>query len=94
MDSRREGRIVTGRIRAPLRRSSGSERIFEDETRRLWSAGRSITPRGSDAIVFTCLSDAREAVRAVATDVEVPLTEEGSGQLRLLLGEAPRVGRL
>lgn len=77
-----------------LRRSSGSERIFEDETRRLWSAGHSLTPEGSDAVVFTCLSDAREAVRAVALDVEVPLTEEGSNALQILLTKAPRLERL
>jgi len=74
------------------RRSSGSERIFEDETRRLWSAGHSTT--GSGAVVFTCLSDAREAIRAVALDVEVPLTEAGSSQLQMLLGKAPRLEML
>ena len=76
------------------RRSSGSERIFEDETRRLWSAGHSTTPSGSGAVVFTCLSDAREAIRAVALDVEVPLTEAGSSQLQMLLGKAPRLEML
>lgn len=80
--------------RLRLRRSSGSERIFEDGERRLWSAGHTETPAGSDAVVFTCLSDAREAVRAVALDVEVPLTEAGSGQLRMLLDIAPRLGKL
>jgi hypothetical protein len=45
-------------------------------------------------VVFTCLSDAREALRAVALDVEVPLTEAGSNQLRMLLEVAPRLGRL
>lgn len=80
--------------RVRLRRSSGSERIFEDGTRRIWSAGHSATPEGADAVVFTCLSDAREAIRAVALDVEVPLTEAGSGQLRMLLDIAPRLGKL
>lgn len=78
----------------PKRRSSGSERIFEDETSRLWSAGHMVTPGGSDAVVFTCLSDPREAVRAVALDAEVPLTEAGSSQLRMLLDAAPRLGKL
>ena len=80
--------------RATPRRSSGSERIFEDDARRLWCAGHAITPRGSDAVVFTCLSDAREAVRAVAMDIEVPLTETGTGELRVLLDAAPRLGKL
>jgi len=83
--------VPSGKAR---RRSSGSERIFEDETSRLWSAGRMATPGGSGAVVFTCLSDPREAVRAVALDAEVPLTEAGSNQLRLLLGAAPRLGKL
>jgi hypothetical protein len=75
-------------------RDSGSERIFEDETRRLWSAGHTATPRGQDALVFTCLSDPREGARAVTLDVEVPLTDAGSDQLRMLLDVAPRLGQL
>lgn len=77
-----------------LRRSSGSERIFEDGARRLWSAGHTATPRGSDAVVFTCLSDSREAVRAVVLAGELPLNEAGAEQLRALLEVAPRLGRL
>jgi hypothetical protein len=76
------------------RQSSGSERIFEDDTRRLWFAGQAATPRGNEAVVFTCLSDAREAQRAVVLDVEVPLTAEGSDLFRVLLRRAPRLGRL
>jgi hypothetical protein len=83
-----------GSVRAKQRESSGSERIFEDGSRRLWSAGQRVTPQGSEALVFTCLSDAREAMRAVALDVEVPLTEAGSDRLRVLLSGAPRLGRL
>jgi hypothetical protein len=44
--------------------------------------------------VFTCLSDPRQAVRAVTLDAEVPLTDAGSDKLRMLLGLAPRLGRL
>ena len=86
--------VPVGKGKGQLRRSSGSERIFEDTTRRLWSAGRTATPRGSDAIVFTCLSDSREAIRAVVLDGELPLTEAGAEQLRSLLAVAPRLGRL
>jgi len=82
------------RGKSQLRRSSGSERIFEDGARRLWSAGHTSTPRGSDAIVFTCLSDSREAVRAVVLEGELPLTEAGAEQLKSLLAVAPRLGRL
>jgi hypothetical protein len=85
---------VVRSARRKLRRESGSERIFEDVARRIWSAGHAATPAGSEAVVFTCLSDAREAIRAVALDVEVPLTDEGSDRLRLLLEHAPRLGKL
>jgi hypothetical protein len=73
---------------------SGSERIFEDAARRIWSAGNTHTPTGTEALVFTCLSDPREAVRAVTLDAEVPLTDAGSEKLRVLLRAAPRLGRL
>lgn len=72
----------------------GSERIFEDALRRIWSAGHSNTPTGTEALVFTCLSDPRQAVRAVTLEAEVPLTDAGSDKLRTLLGVAPRLGQL
>jgi hypothetical protein len=77
-----------------MEQDPGSERIFEDGTRRLWSAGQTATPRGQEALVFTCLSDPREGPRAVTLDAEVPLTDEGSDKLRMLLDVAPRLGRL
>ena len=76
------------------RQSSGTEHIFEDGTRRLWSAGRSLTPHGSDAVVFTCLSDSREAMRAVRLDPSSPLLDTRPEQLRSLLEVAPRLGKL
>jgi hypothetical protein len=85
---------VVGGSKGKPRRSSGSERIFEDGTRRLWSAGHSLTPHGSDAVVFTCISDSREAVRAMRLDAGMSLLEAGVERLRQLLEGAPRVGRL
>ena len=85
------GGPIGGRRR---RRSSGSERIFKDAARRLWSAGRSVTPTNIDAVVFTCISDAREAPRAVAIDPDFHLTDAESDALRQMLERAPRIGRL
>ena len=73
---------------------SGTERIFEDSLRRIWSDGQNNTPTGTEALVFTCLSDPRQAVRAVTLDAEVPLTDAGSDKLRMLLDVAPPLGRL
>ena len=75
-------------------RPSGSERVFEDERRRLWSAGRSVTPDGNDAIIFTCLSDTAESQRAASLDEQLPLSDIASEELRELLRVAPRLGRL
>ena len=44
--------MTSARGRRP-RRSSGTERIFEDQGGRMWSAGRTITPRGGEAMLFT-----------------------------------------
>jgi hypothetical protein len=85
---------MTGTTALHGEQESGSERIFEDSLRRIWSAGHSNTPTGTEALVFTCLSDPRQAVRAVTLDAEVPLTDAGSDKLRMLLGLAPRLGRL
>jgi hypothetical protein len=76
--------------RAP-RRSSGSERLFSDTAGRLWSAAYT---RTQDAIVFSCLSDAREPTRAIAPPARFRLSEASDDDLQRLLGEAPEVGRL
>ena len=76
--------------RAP-RRSSGSERLFSDAAGRLWSATFS---RAQEAIIFSCLSDAREPTRAIAPPPRFRFSEASDDELRRLLGEAPEVGRL
>ncbi|HEU4643375.1 MAG TPA: hypothetical protein VFS44_13045 [Gemmatimonadaceae bacterium] len=76
------------------RRSSGVERIFEDDAARLWSAGRTITPQGADALLFSCISDSRESTRAIAIPPDFRLPDVRVEELRTLLRSAPRVGTL
>jgi hypothetical protein len=76
------------------RRSSGAERIFDDEAGRLWSAGPTMTRHGTEALLFTCLSDPREAPRAVTPPPAFTLTEATPETLRELLARAPKLGRL
>lgn len=86
---------MTGQSRRrPQRRSSGVERLFEDGDGRMWSAGRTFTPQGGEAVLFSCISDAREAHRAIATPPDFRLVDSPIEQLRSLLDRAPRVGVL
>jgi hypothetical protein len=73
-------------------RSSGSERLFSDTAGRLWSAAFSTTTQ--EALVFSCLSDAREPTRALATPPRFRLSDASDDELRRMLAEAPAVGRL
>ncbi len=74
------------------RRPSGGERVFSDDEGRLWSAAPA---SGSDgAVVFTCISDPRLAVRALAVEAALRLPEVADETLRAWLREAPRMGRL
>jgi len=80
--------------RRPPRRSSGVERLFEDDEGRLWSAGRTVTPEEGEAVLFTCVSDAREPPRALALPPDFHLADAGVPALRDMLTQAPRVGVL
>jgi len=85
-------RLSTGRTRA-RRRSSGSERVFEDEQHRIWTA----YPWGGgplDVLIFTCVSDSREPPRALAAETGSDLSTLPEEVLRELLTAAPRIGRL
>lgn len=64
-------------------------RVFADESGRLWSAART-----AGAVVFTCISDARQRSRALA--IEDARWEEDAGDeaLRAWLGAAPKIGSL
>lgn len=76
----------------PTRRPSGGERVFADDEGRLWSAA---PVSGSDgAVVFTCISDSRQSVRAIALEANQHLADVADETLREWLREAPRMGRL
>ena len=79
--------------RRPTRRSSGGERVFSDDVGRLWSASQT---RGADgaALVFACISDSRQPVRAIALDPGARLGDASDETLRAWLRDAPRIGRL
>ena len=90
--------------RAPRRRSGG-DRVFADDAGRLWSAAlhaprppqRPFAPRheAAAALVFACISDAREPLRAIALDPALGVAVDAADDtLRGWLREAPAVGLL
>jgi hypothetical protein len=79
--------------RKPHRRHSGGERVFADDIGRLWSAAHD-REDGESVVIFTCISDARETVRAIAVDDRLRIADVSDEQLRAWLREAPRIGRL
>ena len=89
--------------RAPRRRSGG-DRVFADDAGRLWSAAlhdplpppRTVAPRPeAAALVFACISDAREPLRAIALDPALGAAADAADDtLRGWLREAPAVGLL
>jgi hypothetical protein len=75
--------------RRPTKQTSASGRVFADETGRLWSAVHTMT-----ALVFTCISDARQSARALAIEDAMREDETGDETLRAWLGAAPKIGSL
>lgn len=74
------------------RRPRGGERIFADDAGRLWGAA---PERGTDdAVVFSCITDPRQRVRAIAIDHTYELADVNDETLRDWLRAAPRMGRL
>lgn len=76
-----------------LYRHSGGERVFTDEHGLLWSA----THRWSvsnGAVVFACISDSRQTVRAIAVDSRFRMPDVADETLRAWLRDAPRIGLL
>ena len=67
--------------------------MFTDDQGRLWSAALEGRDAPSDALVFRCISDGRQSVRALAVDPLV-LPEAVDDALRGWLGDAPRIGIL
>lgn len=78
--------------RAPTR-PSGGERVFTDDTGRLWSAALEQRDDPSGALVFRCISDGRQSVRALAVDPPT-FREALDDVLRIWLDSAPRIGML
>ena len=79
--------------RNPPQRSSGGERVFTDDEGRLWSAALEERDDPAGALVFRCISDGRQSVRALFVD-PLALSEAGDDVLRAWLRAAPRIGTL
>jgi hypothetical protein len=74
------------------RPSTEGQRVFADEGGLLWSA--TLTRSGGGAVEFSCIGDARRAVRAIAVDASLTMAEISDETLRAWLRDAPRIGRL
>ncbi len=78
--------------RRSSRRPSGGERVFADDAGRLWSAAVSRGPDG--AVIFSCITDSRQSVRALAVEAGMRIADVADETLRTWLRQAPRIGRL
>jgi len=67
--------------------------VFTDDEGRFWCAALQERDDSDGALVFRCISDGRQSVRARAVD---PFTLPGAGDdlLRVWLRAAPRIGIL
>ena len=74
-------------------RPSGGERVFTDDQGRLWSAALDVRDDPTGAVVFRCISDGRQSIRALAVDPPA-FREALDDALRAWLGHAPRIGIL
>jgi hypothetical protein len=75
--------------RSSTNRPSGNERVFADHAGRLWSAADA-----ASAVIFTCISDARQSGRALAVDPAALEEEIGDETLRAWLRAAPKIATL
>lgn len=80
----------------PPRRPSGEERVFAAADGRLWGASLGRDPDGPESlvIVFTRVTEARQAMRAMVVDSRVQLRDVSDEMLRSWLAAAPAVGKL
>ena len=78
------------------RRPSGGERVFADDGGLLWSASHKQQSKTADdgVVVFACISDSRQSVRAMAVDASFRIADVSDDTLREWLRAAPRIGRL
>jgi hypothetical protein len=74
----------------PERGSKETGRIFADVGGRLWNASLT-SVKGTDTIVFICVSEARQPTRALSVEGGFDLTAAAEVELQRLLEEAPRV---
>ena len=68
---------------------SGGERVFSDKSGRLWAAAHT-----GEVIIFTGISDARHAGRAIVVNLAKLDDTVGDDALRAWLEAAPRIGTL
>lgn len=80
--------------RSSASRKSGGERVFSDPEGRLWSAAFTRGAERDGAIVFSCISDPRNSMRAIAAENDLVLNDAGDDTLRSWLHDAPRIGSL
>lgn len=75
------------------RRPSGEQRVFAAPDGQLWGASERSGPDGVESVVlvFTCMTEARHAMRAVAIDAGVRLWDMTDDALRAWLAVAPMV---
>jgi hypothetical protein len=67
--------------------------VFTDDRGRLWSAALETRDDSGGALVFRCISDGRQSVRALAVDPPA-FREAPDDALRAWLDNAPRIGIL
>jgi hypothetical protein len=67
--------------------------VFTDDEGRLWSAALEQRDDSCGALVFRCISDGRQSIRALTVD-PLALSEAGDEVLRAWLRAAPRIGTL
>ena len=72
-----------------IRQASEGARVFADDSGKLWSA----VVDGA-AIVFSCISDARQSERAISADHVILDDTIDDATLRAWLEAAPRIGML
>ena len=80
-------------IRIAPNRRSGGERVFTDDEGRLWSAALEQRDDLDGALVFRCISDGRQSIRALSVD-PLTLPDAVDEVLRAWLHAAPRIGTL
>jgi len=78
--------------RRPSRPATEGQRVFSDAGGLLWNAR--FTGNGGGAVEFSCITDARQSVRAIAMDASLTMAEITDETLRAWLRDAPRIGRL